>query len=44
MLAASALGGYLGARLTRWLPARAVRGFTVVLTGSVTALFFVRAM
>ena len=44
MLAASALGGYLGARLTRWLPARAVRGFTVVLTGSVTALFFARAM
>ena len=27
MLVASAVGGYLGARLTQWLPARLVRGF-----------------
>jgi uncharacterized membrane protein YfcA len=44
MLGASIVGGYLGARLTRLLPARVVRGFVVVLTATVTAAFFVRAM
>ena len=44
MLGASIVGGYLGARLTRFLPARVVRGFVVVLTATVTAAFFVRAM
>ena len=37
MLGASIVGGYLGARLTRFLPARVVRGFVVVLTATVTA-------
>jgi uncharacterized membrane protein YfcA len=44
MLAASVIGGYLGARLTQWLPPRIVRGFIVVLTATVTVLFFARAM
>ena len=44
MLGASVVGGYLGARLTRFLPARIVRGFVVVLTGTVTIAFFVRAI
>ena len=44
MLGASIVGGYLGARLTRFLPARVVRGFVVVLTATVTIAFFVRAM
>ena len=44
MLAASVAGGYLGARIGRWLPARVVRGFVVVLTATVTVGFFARAM
>jgi uncharacterized protein len=44
MLGASVVGGYLGARLTQWLPAEVVRGCVVVLTATVTAVFFVRAM
>ena len=44
MLGASIVGGYLGARLTQFLPARVVRGFVVALTGTVTIAFFVRAM
>ena len=44
MLGASIVGGYLGARLTWFLPARIVRGFIVILTATVTVAFFVRAM
>jgi len=44
MLGASVVGGYLGARLTQWLPAPFVRGFVVALTAVVTVAFFVRAM
>jgi len=44
MLLASVVGGYLGARLGRWLPAPVVRGFVLLLTATVTALFFLRAM
>jgi uncharacterized membrane protein YfcA len=44
MLAASVAGGYLGARLTRWLPAAMVRGCIVVLTATVTVAFFFRAI
>jgi hypothetical protein len=42
MLAASVAGGYLGARVTQWLPARIVRWFVVLLTATVTAAFFAR--
>jgi uncharacterized protein len=42
MLAASVVGGYLGARLTRVLPAPAVRWFVVALTAIVTLAFFWR--
>jgi hypothetical protein len=44
MLGASVVGGYLGARLTQWLPARVVRRFVVLLTATVTVAFFLRAM
>jgi hypothetical protein len=44
MLAASVAGGYLGARVTRWLPAAMVRGCIVVLTATVTVAFFFRAI
>jgi uncharacterized protein len=44
MLVASVIGGYLGARLGRWLPARVIRGFFVALTATVTVGFLVRAM
>jgi uncharacterized protein len=44
MLVASIAGGYLGARVTQWLPGPIVRWFVVVLTATVTAAFFVRAM
>lgn len=44
MLGASVIGGYLGARLTQWLPAPLVRGFVLVLTATVTVAFFVRAL
>jgi hypothetical protein len=43
MLAASVVGGYLGARLTQYLPAPVVRGCVVVLTAAVTVVFFLRA-
>jgi uncharacterized protein len=42
MLAASVIGGYLGARLTRILPPRIVRRFVIVLTAFVTLVFFIR--
>jgi uncharacterized membrane protein YfcA len=44
MLIASVVGGYLGALLGRWLPGPVVRGFVLLLTATVTALFFLRAM
>jgi uncharacterized membrane protein YfcA len=44
MLGASVVGGYLGARLTRVLPARWVRRFVVVLTAVITVVFFLRAI
>jgi uncharacterized protein len=44
MLGSSVVGGYLGARLTQFLPARIVRGFVVVLTATVTVAFFIRTM
>ncbi len=44
MLGASVAGGYLGALLTRVLPAASVRGFVVILTAVVTIGFFLRAM
>lgn len=42
MLAASVIGGYLGARLTSVLPAETVRRCVIVLTAVVTLGFFVR--
>jgi uncharacterized protein len=42
MLGASAIGGYLGARLTRCLRPNVVRGFVIALTAVVTCAFFVR--
>jgi uncharacterized protein len=44
MLAASVVGGYLGARLTSVLPAEVVRGFVIVLTAFVTLVFFLRVI
>ncbi|HEX3989842.1 MAG TPA: sulfite exporter TauE/SafE family protein [Acetobacteraceae bacterium] len=42
MLAASVIGGYLGARLTRLLPPAIVRRFVIALTALVTLVFFLR--
>lgn len=42
MLAASVVGGYLGARLTRILPSEVVRRLVIVLTAVVTLVFFLR--
>ncbi len=42
MLGASAAGGYAGARLTQWTPPEVVRGLVVLLSASVTVLFFLR--
>jgi uncharacterized membrane protein YfcA len=44
MLGASAVGGYIGARLTQWMPPKVVRGFVVALSASVTILFFLRSL
>ena len=44
MLVASVIGGYLGARLTRVLPAPLVRRFVIVLTAGVTLAFFWRTL
>ncbi len=44
MLAASVIGGYLGARLTSVLPAEVVRRFVIVLTACVTLAFFLRVI
>jgi uncharacterized membrane protein YfcA len=44
MLGASVIGGYLGARLTRILPASVVRQFVIVLTALVTVVFFSRTL
>ena len=43
MLAGSALGGWLGARLGKRLSNRAVRAWTLLVTGGTTIVFFVRA-
>jgi uncharacterized membrane protein YfcA len=42
MLAASVIGGYLGARLTSILPPELVRRFVIALTACVTLAFFLR--
>jgi uncharacterized membrane protein YfcA len=44
MLAASVIGGYLGARLTQVLSQRIVRRFIILLTACVTLLFFLRVI
>jgi uncharacterized protein len=44
MLGASVIGGYAGARLTRFLPPRVVRAFVVALSAAVTAAFFYRVI
>ena len=44
MLGASAVGGYVGARLTQWMPASVVRGVVVALSATVTVLFFLRSL
>jgi len=44
MLAASILGGYLGARLTSVLPGPVVRHFITLLTATVTIAFFIRLL
>jgi len=44
MLVASVIGGYLGARLTSVLPSRIVRRFVIILTASVTLVFFLRLL
>jgi uncharacterized membrane protein YfcA len=43
MLAGSILGGWLGAKLGRKLPHRAVRGWTLLVTAATTVVFFIRA-
>ncbi len=43
MLAGAVIGGWVGARLGRRLPAPAVRGWTLFVTGATTAIFFARA-
>ena len=43
MLAGSVIGGWLGARLGKRLPAGAIRAWTLFVTGATTAVFFVRA-
>jgi uncharacterized membrane protein YfcA len=40
VMGASIISGYLGALIGRGLPARVVRGFVVVLSATVTAVFF----
>ena len=44
MLTTSIIGGYLGARLTRFLPGEAVRWFVTILTAAVTVAFFARLL
>lgn len=43
MLVGSILGGWFGAKVGRLLPAKAVRAWTLLVTGVTTAVFFVRA-
>ena len=43
MLVGAVLGGWLGARLGKRLPASAVRGWTLLVTAATTAVFFWRA-
>ena len=44
MLGATVPDGYFGARVGRWLPAPMLRGFVVMLSATVTVVFFVRAL
>jgi uncharacterized membrane protein YfcA len=44
MLGASIAGGYLGARVTQRLPPGVVQGCVVLLTATVTIVFFIRAL
>jgi uncharacterized membrane protein YfcA len=44
ILVTSVIGGYLGARLTQWLPAWLVHGLIVVLTATVTVAFLMGAI
>jgi uncharacterized membrane protein YfcA len=44
MLAASIVGGYLGARLARFMPGPVTRGFVTLLTATVTVAFFARLL
>jgi uncharacterized membrane protein YfcA len=44
MLGGSVIGGYLGARLARVLPAEMVRRFVIVLTACITLVFFWRTI
>jgi uncharacterized membrane protein YfcA len=43
MLAGAVLGGWLGAKVGRRLPPRAVRAWTLLVTAATTVIFFVRA-
>jgi len=43
MLAGAVLGGWLGAKVGRRLPPRAVRAWTLLVTAATTIIFFVRA-
>ncbi len=42
VLAGGIVGGFVGARLGRWLPADVVRVVTIAATAAITAVFFVR--
>jgi len=43
MLAGGILGGWLGAHVGKRLPHAVVRGWTLLVTGATTIVFFVRA-
>jgi uncharacterized membrane protein YfcA len=43
MLVGAMLGGWLGAKLGKRLPAEGVRVWTLLVTGATTAVFFWRA-
>ena len=43
MLVGGVIGGWLGARVGKRLPARAIRAWTLLVTGTTTAVFFWRA-
>jgi uncharacterized membrane protein YfcA len=43
MLAGAVIGGWLGAKVGKRLPHRAVRAWTLLVTAATTITFFVRA-